>query len=65
MSTTRVGEHMTKSGFCQYPAPGSHAWCRDHGYLCDCVCHKDPSAVAEQEARLEALAAGYPESQEA
>jgi len=60
---------MTKSGFCQHPSAGSHEWCRAHKLRCDCVCHTDPSATAEEEARLveerDGLAAGYLSGQEA
>lgn len=57
MSSARVP--MTMSGFCHAPGVGSHEWCRTHDLRCTCICHTDPSAVAEEEERLVALAAGY------
>lgn len=35
---------MTKSGFCQYPSPGSHQYCQAERPNCDCGCHTDPGA---------------------
>lgn len=37
---------MTKSGFCQYESPGSHAMCR--GGSCTCECHKEAKAFSGQ-----------------
>lgn len=50
---------MTQSGFCAFPAAGSHAYCREVGLRCTCPCHTDLTATAALEAELDAVAAGY------
>lgn len=40
MATT-IERAMTRSGFCQYPSPGSHVFCHQGKLPCDCPCHAD------------------------
>lgn len=37
-----AGDRMTQSGFCAWPSPGSHKFCRQRQLSCDCPCHIDP-----------------------
>ena len=34
---------MSRSGFCAFESPGSHAFCHQQEYRCDCPCHDDPA----------------------
>ena len=50
---------MTTSGFCAWPSPGSHEYCRSRATSCTCACHTEAEAAARLDAAAEALAAGY------
>lgn len=50
MSTPSPVTPMTKSGFCQWPSEGSHAYCQRQGLRCDCACHTDPTAFDDGKA---------------
>lgn len=42
--TVAAGDRLTKSGFCAWPAPGSHQFCQSRKLNCECDCHTNPAA---------------------
>lgn len=56
---------MTRSGFCTWPSPGSHGFCRSREFSCTCLCHTDPAVAETLDAEAEACAAGYETSRQA
>ena len=42
----KMGKPMTKSGFCQYESPGSHAMCKNPRGRCGCECHLEQKAFS-------------------
>lgn len=39
--TVTAENQMTRSGFCQFPSPGSHVFCDSLELVCGCACHSD------------------------